>query len=81
MADHVIRRLQLAPGGEHAPRYHYDCGRCQYSWCCGTLCVCTLERAHFKLEKPPRERQDEVDADLRSVGYAPQYRGKGAQRR
>lgn len=63
---------------EHNPSCQYDCKHCKFFWCCGPTCHCTYMN---KLPDPPRERQDEVDAALVKIGYAPQFRGKGAQRR
>jgi hypothetical protein len=65
----------------HAPRYQYDCERCQFSWCCGPTCSCVLQKPGYKLGDPPRERQDFVDLALIAAGFSPQFRGKGAQRR
>lgn len=62
---------------EHNPRWKYDCGNCKFNWCCGPTCHCGLHR----LPEPPRERQDEVDAALVKIWYAPQFHGPGAQRR
>ena len=66
---------------EHRPRYQYDCKNCKFSWCCGPDCSCNLRRSVHNYPDPPRKRQDEVDARLVQLGYAPQFRGKGAQRR
>ena len=63
---------------EHAPRWQYDCTRCKFSWCCGPACHCNYMH---KLPDPPRKRQNEVDTALVQLGYAPQFHGKGAQRR
>jgi hypothetical protein len=63
----------------HAPREQYDCDRCKFSWCCGSLCSCHLQLA--SLPVPPTERQAQVDTALVKIGYAPQFRGNGAQRR
>lgn len=74
------RGAVVLPVLNHAPRYQYDCDRCKFSWCCGPTCVCVLA-SRTNLPEPPRERQDEVDAALVKAGYAPQFRGEGAQRR
>lgn len=70
--------LELVADVEHRPRYQYDCKNCKFSWCCGPTCSCSLKH---RFSDPPRKRQDEVDAALVQIGYAPQFRGKGAQRR
>lgn len=71
------------PEINHAPRYHYDCGRCKFSWCCGPTCKCgpLHDQTGNLLPEPPRKRQDEVDAALVAAGLFPQFRGPGAQRR
>jgi hypothetical protein len=63
---------------KHAPRWQYDCGNCKFAWCCGPTCSCSLKH---RLPDPPLKRQDEVDEALVQIGYAPQFHGKGAQRR
>ena len=74
--------LELVADVDHKPRYQYDCKNCKFSWCCGPECSCNLfHYARDRYPDPPRKRQDEVDARLVQLGYAPQFRGKGAQRR
>lgn len=63
----------------HTPRWQYDCDRCKFAWCCGSLCSCHLQRSGLPV--PPDARQKQVDAALVKIGYAPQFRGNGAQRR
>ena len=75
-------RIDDALDGVNPPRYQYDCDRCKFSWCCGPACSCVLYRSRGGMyPDPPSKRQREVDATLVKIGYAPQFRGKGAQRR
>lgn len=64
------RKPEKAP---HAPRYRFDCGRCKFSWCCGTACHCNLRKKDYP--DPPDERklrvaQDRWDWRTRTNGYA-----------
>lgn len=72
--------LELVADVEHKPSYQYDCKNCKFSWCCGPECSCSLYRCG-RYPDPPLARQRQVDARLIQLGYAPQFKGKGAQRR
>lgn len=45
----------------HAPRYRFDCGRCKFSWCCGTTCHCNLKKKDHA--EPPDKRKLQVAQD------------------
>ena len=47
---------------DHAPRYQYDCRRCKFSWCCGTLCACILRDA----PKAPKRVRQRVQREQRN---------------
>ena len=57
------RKGEVKPdSAPHAPRYRYDCGRCKFSWCCGTTCACNLKKKDHP--EPPNTRKLQVAQDL-----------------